>query len=241
MPKKRPPRVKTHDRAVVVLGAPRSGTTLVATALGAHAGIAMLSEDCDGAMFTFVGGKLPGVKLCTPNHVDIERRWHWFYEPLRRIGWLRHHFNYRLPRSKLSLRDMAARAELKIVCILREPQANIAAIRRRAERSESVSRDMLRRTYGIYEKLSREPLMEPHFLSYEKLIGDPEAQLRGLCQWLDLPFDAAMLDAPRLNPAYPEATFRADKATAVVAELAAGDAELAGLHARYRQLIALAQ
>lgn len=237
----RSPRVKTHDRAIVVLGAPRSGTTLVATALGAHAGIAFLSEDVNGGMFRFVGGKLPGVKLCTPVHVDIDRHWRWYYEPLRRVRWLRRHFNYRLPRSKLSLRDMAARADLKVVCILREPQSNMAAIRRRADRSERVCRDMLRRTYALYEKLPLERGMEPRFLSYERFVSEPEAQLRDLCEWIGLPFDVAMLEAPRLNPKYPEAAFRAANDDGADAAGALADAELTALTDRYRAFLALAQ
>jgi hypothetical protein len=221
----------------VVLGAPRSGTTLIATALGAHPGIAMLTEDCDGGLFYFVGGKLPGVKLCIPNHVDLDRRWHWFYEPLRRVRWLRRNLNYRLPRSKLSLRDMAARVEIKAVCVLRDPGANMAAISRRAAKNDPMCRDILRRTYTVYEGLAGEPAIEPRFLSYERFVGDPEGQLRGLCQWLGLPFDAAMLDAPRLNPSYPEATFRADRAVPVAAANG-GDAEFNALQRRYETLLA---
>jgi Sulfotransferase family len=232
-------RIRTHERALVVLGAPRSGTTLLATALGVHPGVALLSEECEGGMFTFVGGKLPGVKLCVPNHVDLDRRWHWYYEPLRRVRWLRQNFNYRLPRSRLSLRDMAARAELKIVCILRDPRANLDALRRRGGRSEAVCRDMLRRMYRLYERLPGEPGIEVQFIAYERFVHDPEAQLRGLCRWLELPFDPGMLEAPRLNLAYPEAGFRTDRAT-IPAEAdndAGADGELAALRRRHAALI----
>jgi hypothetical protein len=175
-------------------------------------------------------------------HVDLDRRWRPIYEPLRWVRWLRHSFNYRLPRSRLSLRDMAARAEIKALCILRDPVSNMAAIHRRAQRSDRVCRDILDRTYRVYERLAGEPGFEPQFLSFERFVGDPEAQLRLMCRWLDLPFDPSMLDAPRLNPDYPEETFRADKAVAPLVKEQGGrpDPEEAALRARYEALLARA-
>jgi len=77
-----PPR----PRALVVLGAQRSGTTLVATALAAHPAIALLMEERRGGLFRIAGGKMPAVKLCTPSQVDLDRRWRAIYQLGRRIG-----------------------------------------------------------------------------------------------------------------------------------------------------------
>jgi hypothetical protein len=221
-----------NDKALVVLGAPRSGTTLIATALGAHPRIVMLSEECESGVFKIVGGKLRGVKLCIPVHVDLDRHWRVLYEPLRRSRWLRQNVNYRLPRSRLSLREMAERATLIVVGVLRDPGSTIEAITRRTDRNERIARDMLRRTYDVYERLPGELGIEPHFVSFDRFVREPEAALRRLCDRLELAFDPAMLDAPRLNPSYPEATFRADRAAAPGAQRQE-DAGLAALRARY--------
>lgn len=233
----------TMAEILVVLGAPRSGTTLVATALAAHPAVAMLMEDFDGAVFRLIGGKLPAVKLCTPNQIDLDHRRPWPQVLVGWNGWLRKRVGRRPPQSRLSLRDMAAKAELKVVCVLREPAANVAAMRRRERnRSGESAREVVNRTFALYEQLPSEPRMEARFLSFDRLVRDPESQLRRLCDWLGLPFDPAMLDAPRLNPLYPEATFRAERAAAAPdgSAQAADETGIAALRARHDALLARA-
>ena len=198
--------------ALVVLGAPHSGTTLMATAIGAHRAVAMLYEEYTGAMFNVIGGKIPAVKLCTPLQVDLDRRWRGYYDAVLWNGWMRKRIGYRLPRSRLSLRDMSRRAKLKIVCMLRDPVNNIASLRRREGRSDVLTHDMLRRTYRLYRQLLDEPLIDTRMVSFEQFVLAPEEKLRGLCQWAGLDYDPQMLTAPRLNPLYPEGGFRRDKA-----------------------------
>jgi hypothetical protein len=232
----------TRGTAIVVLGAPRSGTTLLATAIGAHPLIALLFEDPYGSMFRVLGGKLPAVKLCTPNQIEIDRRWRAIYGSIEWNGWLRKHVAYLLPRSRLSLRDMAKLAEIKAVCLVRDPGGNIDALRRRENKPVGISRYLLRRTYSIYEQLAAEPGIDARIVSFDRFVREPEGQLRRLCLWLDLPFDARMLDAPRLNPLYPEETFRGDKSAMASDGRAAKpeDAYLAGLRTRYEALLARA-
>jgi len=225
-------------RPLVVLGAPRSGTTLVATAFAAHPRIGLLMEERRGAMFRLAGGKIPAVKLITPNQVELDRRWHGIYHLVTKLGW--RNIDYRLPRSRLSLRDMAARAELNALCLIRDPDASLAALRRREKWNERVYRDILRRTYRLYERLAMEPRIAARIVSFDRFVRDPEGQIRLLCAWLGLPFDPVMLEAPRLNPLYPEATFRLDKTAAAPARPDATDTELAELRVRYAALLARA-
>lgn len=229
-----------------MLGAPRSGTTLLASALGAHPAVALLLGERRGGIFRIAGGKIPAVKLCTPTDVDLDRHWQPIYHLFAghvfgKIGWINRNFDHRMPRSRLSLRDLAKRIELQALCLIREPTASIASLRRRENRTETAAREILRRTYRIYEKLPDEPRVKHRILSFDRLVSDPEAQLRGVCDWLGLPFDRAMLEAPRLNPIYPESGFRAEKATTAPepADVRPDD-DLAALRARYDALLARA-
>lgn len=230
-----PPLVKARERALIVIGAPRSGTTLLATALGAHSRVALLSEDLNGGVFRVVGGKLPALKLCAPNQIDLDRRWRPVYGLIERNGWLRKNLGYRLPSSRLSLRDMSLRAELKVLCLLRDPGRNIDALKRRENKRDAVCRDIVRRTYRLFRRLSGEPLMDMRFVSFDRFVRSPEQQLGAICDWLGLTFEPAMLEAPKLNPFYPEAGFRAEKAALPGA--APADAALDG---EYRSLLASA-
>jgi hypothetical protein len=225
-----------------VIGAPRSGTTLISTALAAHPSVALLMEDCDGAVFRIAGGKVPAVKLCTPRQIDIDHVRSKSYALVAWNGWLRKHVGRRPPHSRLSLRDMAARAELEVVGILREPAANMRSMQRHErDYSDGGAREVLRRTYDILEGVSSEPRMQLQLVSFDRFVRDPVTQLHALITWLGLRFDDAMLQAPRLNHRYPEATFRADRA-AFDAELGEGrdDGALAALRSRYRALLAQA-
>ena len=78
--------------------------------------------------------------------------------------------------------------------------------------SEAVSHDILTRTYHLFNALHAEPRARCQVVSLDRLLRAPEPQIRTLCAWLGLEFDAAMLDAPQYNHLYPEAGFRSDRA-----------------------------
>lgn len=200
--------------AIVVLGAPRSGTTLLANIIGAHPAIAMMFEELHGGAFRVVGGKIPAVKLCTPNQVDLDRRWSWLNRLVGLSGTLRKNVGYRLPDSRLSLRDMMDVADLRVVCLIRDPARALDAIRRRERLREPVCRDILARTYRLFTALQAEPQLRCLVVSLDRLLQHPEPQIRKLCDGLGVAFDPAMLDAPRHNHLYPETGFRQDRAAA---------------------------
>lgn len=232
-----------RPEALVVLGAPRSGTTLLATALAAHPAIALLFEDLEGGMFRVIGGKIPAVKLCPPINVDLDRRRRPAYRLARWNGWLRKNFAYRLPQSRVSLRDMAARAHLKVVCLVRDPTRSLDALRRREHFSDRVGRDVIERTYRIFEAIDGAPGFDTCIVSFDRFVQRPEEQLRRLCDWANIPFHPVMLDAPKLNRLYPEANFRADKSLTSPPDdgaAAPDDARLGSLRRRYDALLARA-
>lgn len=228
---------------IVVLGAPRSGTTLLANIVGAHPRVAMMFEELHGGAFRVVGGKIPAVKLCTPNQVDLDRRW----GPMNRViglsGWLRKNVGYRMPTSRLSLRDMMGVADLRMLCLIRDPARALDAIRRRERLSEAVCHDILARTYRLFGALHNEPRVRCQVISLDRLLRAPEQQIRRLCAWLEVEFDPAMLDAPQYNHLYPESGFRSERAAAMPG---GGDADplerqkLAPLLPRYEALLARA-
>jgi hypothetical protein len=225
---------------IVVLGAPRSGTTLLANVVGAHPRIAMMFEELHGGAFRVIGGKIPGVKLCTPNQVDLDRR----FGPLNRViglsGWLRKNVGYRMPSSRVSLRDMMAVADLHLLCLIRDPARALDAIRRRERLTEAVCHDILVRTYRLFDRLHGEPDLRCQVISLDRLLHDPEQQIRRICDWLGVEFDTAMLDGPRHNHLYPEQEFRSDRAADARSAPYARPPLIAPLQARYETLLARA-
>ena len=208
------------DCKILLLGASRGGTTLLAAALGAHSRIAMLDEDMGLALNRITGGKIPAVKLCVPNQIELQRRWHWIYAPGMLTGSLRKSlFMSRVPKSRYAIRDYDRLGTVRHVCILRHPAGVIGAIQAREKRSAKVAQYRYRRHLQIFQSLLDDPAYQPVLVSFEALVRQPETILAALCRALGLEFEAIMLDAPIRNSRYPSDGFDASKADYDEAEL----------------------
>lgn len=197
---------------LLVLGASRGGTTLLATVLGAHPDIACLDEDLSGAFDLIVGGKIKGLKLCVPNHVELDRRWRPVFTPGLWFGASRKSlFMNRQPKSRRSIRDLMALGDTQCVVVLRDPRAVIGSIARRENRTRTVGAYRWTRTVEVAEALYRESGRPLVVVDFDRLVRDPEAVIRGLCDCLDVAHAPSMLTAPSLNSRYPEADFDATR------------------------------
>lgn len=200
---------------IVLLGAARGGTTLLATAVGAHPQVACLDEDLTCAHDRIVGGKIRAVKLCVPNHVELTRRWTpwatpglWFGST-RKSLWMN-----RRPLSRYSIADITELGDTQHVGIVRDPRAVIAAIRRRENRSPKVAAYRVRRCVEVLEGLSELAARPPAIVAFDRLVQAPEAVLRALCDRLEIAFDPGMLDAPTVNRRYPGIGFDPERSGA---------------------------
>ena len=232
-----PAEPPTH---VIVLGASRGGTTLLATALGAHPDIACLDEDLTGAFDLVVGGKIRAVKLCVPNHVELTRRWTPVLTPGLWFGTTRKSlFMNRWPKSRHALTDLSRLGDVQPVGIVRDPQAVLGAIRRRENRSLKVAAYRWTRCIEVLDGLGSLAARPPLIVSFDRLVEAPEATLTALSRALAIAFDPAMLSAPQVNRRYPNAGFDASRAATAGAEAI----DLTGLIgertlATYRKLVA---
>jgi len=70
--------MNSQETNLLVVGAPRSGTTLLAAMIGRHSEVAMLSEHLGFAVKDVISKPIAGNKLCIPNHIEIhEKRSRW--------------------------------------------------------------------------------------------------------------------------------------------------------------------
>lgn len=69
-----------------MVGAPRTGTTLLANVLGAHPRIAMFDEEFHGAARFVIGNKIPAVKLCTPSQIQFTKKWKPYFKVLQKMA-----------------------------------------------------------------------------------------------------------------------------------------------------------
>jgi len=116
------------------------------------------------------------------------------------------------PRSRWSIRDYAALSNTTFVCLLRDPAKSLDAIRRRQGIEAPTGRAMwhlFMETMTKLEGMREHPVI---FVSFERLVRDPETQFKTLCARIGIEFEDAMLDGPRFNRRYPGRNFDPDKA-----------------------------
>lgn len=210
----------SNDDKYLILGASRGGTTIIASALGSHPSVAILDEEMSGALNKITGGKIPGVKLCIPNQIELDRRWHPLFKLGLMSGYLRKSMIMnRVPLSPLSIRDYDRFGNIRHICIIRHPAGVISAIMNRENRSQKVALYRWRRCLEVFKAIDQDPSYNPVFISFENLVIAPEETLRSLCSEIDLEFAEQMLSAPTRNTRYTSGSFDSTKANYEHSEL----------------------
>jgi Sulfotransferase family len=130
------------------------------------------------------------------------------------------------PRHAFRIEEMlTAFPSARIVCLIRDPRAVVASYRdwtaraalapeldtpfssdrRRARRSYHVVLASLMWRSATQASLAARRQYGPERIllqSYEKLVSEPESSTRGLCEWLGLSYQPAMLDVPLVQSSY---------------------------------------
>ncbi len=195
---------------LLIVGAPRSGTTLLTSMLGRHAEIAMLNEHRGQAIGQLTGKRVAGNKLGIPPQGRFEDA----RSPAARLG--RRAF---LWRNRLLLRrvlwplgihgdllmdldDYLALDPLRVLAILREPDAAVDSVVRRGGRTRAYAEAQWTEANALMRRM-KDRLGEAMLVfAYERLTTAPEAHMRAACAFLDLPYDPRMLEGHRFNPFY---------------------------------------
>ncbi len=228
---------------ILILGAPRSGTTLLTAMIGSHDEVAMLNEDYGRAMDDILAKPMVGNKLCIPNHIELTRKKPYW---TRRFGpWLHYHlyrrgyFRYR-PEASLSIEDyLTSYSPLKIIGIIRNGNAIISSIMKRGEQPYEVAAYRWRRSVEILHELHTHQAAELLLLSFEQLVREPEQTVEHISDYLELSYDPKMLQGYAHTPEYSNRQIDPDRA--MRAEREGIDFGLAEhypeAYARYEQLL----
>jgi len=179
---------KNTRRHLLILGAPRSGTTLLAAMIGCHDDIGLLVES-KRMVFTEIAGKaVVGNKLCVPNQIEFEANWD------RRVSRF----------SKAPLEKYLALPNFKLVLIVRHVEAVASSIKKRAGKPNETALMYWRRGIEIMHELKQRLAQDAVVIAFENMLANPERHMRRVTDLLELPYQEKMLDGYKYNPYYRE-------------------------------------
>jgi hypothetical protein len=201
---------------LLILGAPRSGTTLLTAMIGCHTDVAMLNEELGDGIQSVLSKPIVGNKLCIPNQIELEARkptWARLFGPsvhqrLYQTGFFRYQ-----PESSLSIEDYTERYKpLKMIGILRDGNAVLSSIQRRGKQSLAVAAHRWRRAVEILHALNERPDCDLLLLTFEDLVTDPEGTMRRVAAHLGMSFQEQMLEGYAHTPIYSNRTIDSGRA-----------------------------
>lgn len=182
---------------LLIVGAQRSGTSLLTWLLGAQDGIAVSTEVRSGAWRRVVGHEAVGVKLCIPGQIQLRRQ----SRPARALRRLEKHLLrpvhdrvgawVRTPAvpGRMSIMDFLELESPLVIPILRDPHEVIASNRSRGRQPLWECRRQFRQAVGTIHALWTSHPEQVLLVDFETLVRDPETIVRNCCERLQQPFD----------------------------------------------------
>lgn len=189
---------------LLILGSPRSGTTLIASLIGSHSDVAMLIEDINFSITKLTGKKVVANKLCIPNQIQLYRRAGFFSRLTRKIG-LRDFIKI-YPNSRFTITDYLSLENSRIIAIIRNGYDVVFSIQKRGKKKFKLSAYRWCRAIEIIHYLYNTYNDRVFLLSFENLVNNPENQIKAIAGFLGLPFEKSMLNGYKFNPIYPGET-----------------------------------
>lgn len=192
---------RTH---LLILGAPRSGTTLLAAMLGNHPDVAILHEVDGPEELNVLGKKVIGNKLCVPYNIELERRRNPVLGTVygvRYLGWVAHELG--LPFHRWSIRTYQRHDPgLVVFATVRDADAAIASSLRNTRFTRGAARRWWIRALEVVYALWRESPHAVEVVHFDRLVTEPRQVAGRLLDRLGLPFDDAVMQGYRHTPQY---------------------------------------
>jgi hypothetical protein len=184
---------------LLIIGAPRSGTTLLATMISRHTEIAILNEDKGWAMRQLLGKMIVGNKRCVPNQIELKKPGRLHFRFLKTIGIAKEYQS-----SEFSIEDYLTLPNIKVIAIIRAGNDVVSSVMGRSEKNfRAASYRWCRSIEIIHELKTRFPAIVL-VVSFENLVIHPKPNMERVAAFLNIEYQDRMLEGPQYNPWYPE-------------------------------------
>jgi hypothetical protein len=193
-------------RHLLILGAPRSGTTLLATMIARHTEIGILNEYKTWAMRRLLGRAIVGNKRCVPNQIEMKKRNRFHLRLFKTIGWAKEYQS-----SEYSIEDYLSLPGIRIIGLIRDGNDVISSVMDRSEKRFRVASYRWRRAVEVIHELKVRHPQIVLIISFEDLVLNPQANMERVAVFLRVEYQERMLEGPRYNPWYGESELNPEK------------------------------
>lgn len=196
--------MKRHH--LLILGAPRTGTTLLATMISRHTDIGILNEDDGWSMRRLLGKLVVGNKRCIPNQIEMERRGKLRLRLWKKIGLMKEYQS-----SLFSIEDYLTLPRIQIIGIIRNGNDAISSGMSRGKKSFCGAAYRWCRAIEIMHELTNRFPERVLIVSFEDLVMRPRVNMQRVAEFLGVEYQDRMLEGPVFNPWYPEEGMNKEK------------------------------
>ena len=193
-------------RHLLILGAPRTGTTLLATMISRHTDIGILNEDDGWSMRRLLGKLVVGNKRCIPNQIEMERRGKLRLRLWKKIGLMKEYQS-----SLFSIEDYLTLPHIQIIGIIRNGDDAISSGMNRGRKSFRGAAYRGCRAIEIMHELTTRFPERVLIVSFEDLVMQPRENMQRVAEFLGVEYQDRMLEGPVFNPWYPEEGMNEEK------------------------------
>lgn len=185
------------ERTFLVIGAPRSGTTLLVSSLAMHSRMVVLNEVTGNVIRDVVGMPVVGNKLCTPRQIELTERTSLAIRMLRPMGLMRRHSV-----NKLSIIDYIEQFDSRIIGIVRDPHSAIMSMIERGGQRPDLAVYAWSRSVQILHALKTHHADRFLLLTFEGALSSFQNAMERCADFLGEPYEEAMLAGHSINPYY---------------------------------------
>jgi Sulfotransferase family len=225
-------------RHLLIIGAPRTGTTLLATMISRHSEIGVLNEDKGWAMRRLLGKAIVGNKRCIPNQIEIKQRGRLNVRLWKKLGLAKEYQS-----SQFCIEDYLTLPHIKLIGIIRDGNDAISSGMRRGKKSFHGAAYRWCRAVEIIHELNARFPDQMLVVSFENLVMRPKENMERIAEFLGVEYQDRMLEGPSYNPWYPESGMNQEKVNRSQKEKTDFklDENFPSFQAQYRELLAASQ
>ncbi|MBD3225811.1 MAG: hypothetical protein GF313_13870 [Caldithrix sp.] len=192
---------------LLIVGPPRSGTSLIAAMISRHSDAAIIFEPKNMVSDRILSKKIVGQKLCIPNQIELRDK-----NTLKKRILVNRLLNvpvikiiaikYKYPLANFSIEDHLSQGNSKIIGLIRDGNDVIGSIMRRGEQTFAEASYRWSRAIEVIHNLIKDYNDKVLLMSFENIVQNPEKYLKTITEFINVSYEPEMLEGYKYTPIY---------------------------------------